>query len=139
LLQLGLVVPGIDMAGSAVHEEPDDRFRFGGEVRLLRRQRVGCRIAREQLLLIKQAGEGKEPESTAGALEEVAPRQAAGGGVGNERGQVHGKPRHPGFVSSATSSASRTWSIATNSGLAGQSGSSATQRARFSGAVSWFW
>ena len=35
-----LVVEGVDVARAAVHEEEDDALRLGGEVRLLRRQRV---------------------------------------------------------------------------------------------------
>ena len=38
LLQLRLVVPGIDLARPAVHEQPDDALRLGGKMALLRRR-----------------------------------------------------------------------------------------------------
>ena len=44
-VQLRLVVERIDVAGPAVHEQEDHALRLGGEVRLLRRQRIGERAA----------------------------------------------------------------------------------------------
>src|SRR5207244_1474990 len=64
-LQLRLVVPRIYLAGPAVHEKPDDRFRLGGEVPGARRQRIGGSWLGEQVLLIEQAGQGAEPEAAA--------------------------------------------------------------------------
>src|SRR5262245_9374207 len=59
--ELRLVVPRIDVAGTAVHEQPDNRLRLRDEVRRFRGERVGRsgnrgRAAKESLL-IEQAGE----------------------------------------------------------------------------------
>src|SRR5262245_29904715 len=40
LIQFWLVLPRIDMAGPAVHEEPDNALHFGQKMALFRRQRV---------------------------------------------------------------------------------------------------
>ena len=41
IVELRLVVEGVDMAGAAVHEEEDHALRFGGEVGDLGRERIG--------------------------------------------------------------------------------------------------
>ncbi len=41
IVELRLVVEGVDMAGAAVHEEEDHALRLGGEVGDLRGQRIG--------------------------------------------------------------------------------------------------
>src|ERR1700722_2358242 len=92
LRQLRLVVPGIDLAGTAVHEQPDDRLRLGGEVRLLRRQRMEDMIlGGEQALLIEEAGQSERAEAAAGAAQESAARRVERVRRGDEMGVIHGE------------------------------------------------
>ena len=44
--QLGLVVPGVDLALAAVHEQPDDALGLGRKMRRPRGQRIERQVAR---------------------------------------------------------------------------------------------
>ena len=75
-LELRLVVEGIDLRGAAGHEQPDHRFRFGGEMRcagLHQAGRIGGR-GREQPFLVQQARQGQSPAAQARVFQEGAAR-----------------------------------------------------------------
>jgi hypothetical protein len=47
----GLVIECVDVAGATVHEQEDDVFGFGGEVRLRMLRRIGGSCASEKTIL----------------------------------------------------------------------------------------
>ena len=59
-LQLRLGIEQIEVAGTALHEQPDDGFGFGRMVRLLGRQRIG-RIVARLAVLVKHAKPARCP------------------------------------------------------------------------------
>ena len=72
-LQLGFVVPGIDVAGAAVDEQPDDRLGPGGEMAGPRCQGVQLAlVVGAQPLALQEAGQGEGAEPHAGATQEIA-------------------------------------------------------------------
>src|SRR5262249_52265872 len=81
LIELGLVVERIDLAGAAVHEQEDDALRLATEVWLLRGERVSgytriCAIG-EETVLRQQAAQGQAGEPSAGLPQKLAARAAA--------------------------------------------------------------
>src|SRR5207249_6348349 len=78
-----LVIEGVDVTGTAVHEQEDDALGLGRKVRRPRGQRVdvgGRRIrgtAAEEAVRGQQAGEGQAREAGAGLPEELAAGAAA--------------------------------------------------------------
>ena len=74
-LQLGFVVPGIDVGRPAVHEQVDDRLRPSRKVPVPRSQRIRCRRRRrraEESLRVQQIGQREHADSPAGALQQLA-------------------------------------------------------------------
>ena len=98
LLQLGLVVPGVDLARPAVHEQPDDALGLGREVRSTAGPaglRPGCRRGRtadeKHPLLLQQRSQRQQPAAGAGPCQELRRRaDRRGGAVPNRCGEVHG-------------------------------------------------
>ena len=67
----GLVVKGIDLAGAAVDEDPNDAFGFGREVGAFRGERVG---SAEEVLFAEERREAEETGAAAGVTEDVSAR-----------------------------------------------------------------
>src|SRR5262249_36784363 len=82
LFERGLVLPGIDVALSAVHEEPNHRSRPRGIMRRLRRHGMQSAVACTRRLLFEQSGEREQPKARAGALQKCAPRAVGTARVG---------------------------------------------------------
>ena len=81
-----LVVPGVDLAGTAVDEDPDDALGLGGEVRRPRGHRVQGKIgaalisprpALKRPLAVDQSGQTQEAAAAAGLGKPVAAREGA--------------------------------------------------------------
>ena len=72
-------VQQVDVAGSTIGEDKDDRPGLGGKVRGRGSQWVGCRLARlgEQPLLLEQIAQGQSCKTTAGGLQQLSPRPEA--------------------------------------------------------------
>ena len=80
LVKFRLILERVDLTRPAVHEQPDDALRFGGEVdrpdrERIRRRRGGC--AREDAVLRHQVDERESAETAAGLPEEFTSRSAA--------------------------------------------------------------
>src|SRR5262249_53303327 len=95
--QLGLVVPGIDLAGTAIDEQPDGRAGRAGEVTRPRGERAegpavrGGRDARgEQPLLLEQARQRQHAEADAAAPQKRTARGIERRRSGEELGESHG-------------------------------------------------
>src|SRR5262249_49623746 len=72
VIQERLGVEGVEMTGSAGHEEENDSPGPGtGFVRRLRGERVGRGAA--QVVLVEEGSQGQRPEATEGFAEEPAP------------------------------------------------------------------
>ena len=73
-----LVLPGVDLAGTAVGEDPDDAFGPGREVRRPRGHRVerdsAAVLRRRAGPRLEQAGQPDQPESAAGTLQATSRR-----------------------------------------------------------------
>ena len=109
VVELRLVVEGVDVRRAAVHEEEDDALGLGRQRRRLRRERVGELVVRlggrglvEEAGLREQAGQGDAGEAGAGFPEELAAGATAeGAGMGRLRSRiVHNEsprfmPSHP--------------------------------------------
>src|SRR5262249_34396193 len=70
LVERRLGVERVDLTGSSDHEEKDDRLRFGGKVRGLRRQRIDA--IGGACWRIEQRCEGQRTEAMCGADQDVA-------------------------------------------------------------------
>ncbi len=77
-LQGGLIVPGIDLAGAAVDEQPDHRFGGGLEVRRPGRKGIESFFlcGPEQTLVLQEAHEPDAAEPHAAAPQHASPVQA---------------------------------------------------------------
>jgi hypothetical protein len=69
-----LVVPGVDLARSAVHEQPDDGFGAAAEGGRFGVERVGGAEGgrHEQAGVVQQAGEAEQAGALAGAAQPFA-------------------------------------------------------------------
>ena len=72
--QFRFVVPGVDVARAAIHEQPDHGFRLGREMSGFGREGVEP-LARAQAERIEEAGQADEAQSAAG----FAPEFTTGG------------------------------------------------------------
>ncbi len=70
--QLGLGVEQVEVAGSALHEQPDHRLGFGLMMRLFRRKRIG-QLRGHEAVLLQHVGERDAGQAAAGALKELTP------------------------------------------------------------------
>lgn len=71
-LELRFVIPGVDLAGASVNEEPDDGFGLAIEVAFLCGEGVGG-VCAEESFLGEEAGEAEAAEASSSSLEPVAP------------------------------------------------------------------
>lgn len=80
-----LVIEGVHVAGAAIHEQEDDRFRGGVEMRLLWGKRVDVGgdaigsdgLLAEEAIAVEERSEAKAGEACAGLPEELAASAAA--------------------------------------------------------------
>ena len=72
-IEAGLVVPGVDVAGAAIHEQPDHSFGPGRKMRGARRHRVGLELGVERQPLRAEDGiEREQAETATGQSQEIA-------------------------------------------------------------------
>ena len=93
--QFRLVVPGVDLAGPAVHEQPDDRFRLRGEMRRPGGERIEAALrgflGGEEAFALQEAGQGEGAATAAGSGQEGTAGAEGGGGGGEQVGDGHGR------------------------------------------------
>ena len=89
--QAGLVVPGVDLAGATIHEQPDDRLRRGGKMSRPRRQRVdpGGGV-RHQTLPGQQVGQCQAATAQPRTRQKPPAGRIKCRNIGERRGQIHG-------------------------------------------------
>ena len=80
-LQLGLVVPGVDLAGAAVHEQPDHGLGGGAEVGRPGGQRVRDRAGRGEAGAGEQGVERQQAEAATRAGEQLSAGKGPDPGV----------------------------------------------------------
>ena len=68
----GFVVPGIDLAGATIHEQPDHTLGACGHMGRLRRQWVAIDRYPQEFLVLQEGGKTKEPRAAASTLKEIA-------------------------------------------------------------------
>lgn len=79
LFKGGLVIPGVNLALAAIHEQPDHRLGLGREVSLPGSEGVQCKIGRGlHLVFLKQVCKGEHADTLAGTTQEIAPASKAG-------------------------------------------------------------
>src|SRR5262249_33070313 len=96
LFEFGLVFPGIDLAGPAVHEEPDDRPGLRGKVSLPRGKgihiSVACSCRCQPAFLREKARQSEKARPASGALKEFAARTVSAIWRSEKQWHIHRRP-----------------------------------------------